>query len=198
MAVNDDKRNKFYLAINHYAEEQRKKIETEIDAYKQKELEDAESEVLLESYRLIQREMAQMRNGIAREMAQREMEARRGLLIKRDEISKKVFERAAEKLAEFSQSAGYPAFLEKSARSLKEAVHGPGTVLLLGEKDKKYEDLVRKAFGEECPVQTDATIRLGGIRAVNSGSGVLADDSLDTRLESQREWFEEHSGMAVI
>ena len=84
MAVNDDKRNKFYLAINHYAEEQRKKIETEIDAYKQKELEDAESEVLLESYRLIQREMAQMRNGIAREMAQREMEARRGLLIKRD------------------------------------------------------------------------------------------------------------------
>ena len=77
-------------------------------------------------------------------------------------------------------------------------MHGPGTVLLLGEKDKKYEDLVRKAFGEECPVQTDATIRLGGIRAVNSGSGVLADDSLDTRLESQREWFEEHSGMAVI
>lgn len=198
MAVNDDKKNKFYMAINHYAEEQRKKIEAEIDAYKQKELADAESEVLLESYRMIQREMAQMRNGIAREMAQREMDARRGLLIKREEMSRKVFERAAQQLTEFSQSDKYGEFLEASARRLKKAVRGKGTVLFLGEKDKKYEDLVRKAFGEDCPVQTDAAIRLGGLRAVNAASGVMADDSLDTRLESQHEWFEEHSGMAVI
>ena len=198
MAVNDDKKNKFYLAINHYAEEQRKKIEAEIDAYKQKEFEYAESEILLESYRMIQREMAQMRNGIARELARREMETRRGLLIKRDEISRKVFKCASEKLSEFSQSSGYPEFLEKSAQNLKKAVHGPGTVLLLGEKDQKYADLVQKAFGEECPVQTDKTIRIGGLRAVNSDSGILADDSLDTRLKNQREWFEEHSGMAVI
>ena len=198
MAVNDDKQNKFYLAINHYAEEQRKKIEAEIESYKKKELEDAESEVLLESYRLIQREMVQMRNGIARELAQREMEARRALLVKRDTIARKVFERAAQKLLEFSQSSGYPEFLEKSAHSLKEAVQEQGTVLLMSEQDKKYEDLVRKAFGGACDVRTDETIRLGGIRAVNAASGVLADDSLDTRLESQREWFEEYCGMAVV
>ena len=69
---------KFYQAILHYGEEQRKKIEEEVAAFKQKkELDEAEVEVLTEAYHLIQKEMAQMRSGISREMAQREMDGRR-------------------------------------------------------------------------------------------------------------------------
>ena len=64
----EEKVNKFYTAINHYAMEQRKKIEHEIAEFKSKELEEAENEVLAEAYHLIQKEMAQMRGGISREM----------------------------------------------------------------------------------------------------------------------------------
>ena len=76
MAINhnDEKIGKFYQAILHYGEEQRKKIEEEVAAFKQKELDEAEVEVLTEAYHLIQKEMAQMRSGISREMAQREMD----------------------------------------------------------------------------------------------------------------------------
>ena len=85
MAINhnDEKIGKFYQAILHYGEEQRKKIEEEVAAFKQKELDEAEVEVLTEAYHLIQKEMAQMRSGISREMAQREMDGRRALLEKR-------------------------------------------------------------------------------------------------------------------
>ena len=38
---------------------------------------------------------------------------------------------------------------------------------------------------------------LGGMRGVNAAAGMLADDTLDTRLESQREWFVSHSGLTV-
>ena len=80
MADLQEKKDKFSSAINHYAEEQREKIENEIEDYKRKELEEAEIEVLTECYQLIQKETQGMRNGIAREMAQREMDARRDLL----------------------------------------------------------------------------------------------------------------------
>ncbi len=37
MASNDEKISKFNLAINHYAEEQRAKIQQEVDEFKQRE-----------------------------------------------------------------------------------------------------------------------------------------------------------------
>ena len=73
--ANEEKLAKFHQAITHYALEQRQKIEEEVADFKKKELQEAEDEVLVESYHLIQKEMADMRGRISREMAQREMES---------------------------------------------------------------------------------------------------------------------------
>ena len=55
--ANEEKLAKFHQAINHYALEQRQKIEEEVADFKKKELQEAEDEVLVESYHLIQKEM---------------------------------------------------------------------------------------------------------------------------------------------
>lgn len=197
MAEVEQKKDKFYLAINHYAEEQRQKIENEIAAYKKKELEDAEIEVLTECYHMIQKELAQMRNGISRELAKREMDNRRSLLEKRKKITEDVFQKAAEKLKEYTLSDSYKDFLQKSAREFGELFHESGTVLLLRPEDMKYEQTVRDAFGSPCQVQPDSSIEIGGIRAENRESGLAADNTFRSLLNDQRGWFEEHSGMAV-
>ncbi|MDF2631663.1 MAG: hypothetical protein K0Q85_259 [Caproiciproducens sp.] len=198
MATNDEKLNKFYLAINHYAEEQRKKIEQEVAEFKQKELDEAEVYVLAEAYRLIQKEMAEMRNGISREMAQREMNDRRELLAKRKKITEEVFERAAKSLNEFTQKSDYADLLKKFAGELSKTFYKPGTVLCIRKDDQKYQDLLQQAFGSDCTFKIDAGIRIGGIRAYNSEMGIVADETLDSMLEDQLEWFEENSGMAVV
>lgn len=198
MANNDEKVNKFYLAINHYAEEQRKKIEQEVEEYKQKELEEAEVYVLSESYRLIQKEMAEMRNGISREMARREMAARRELLAKRQKIAEEVFDRAEKSLYEFTQKDEYAKLLQKFSDELSKIFHKSGTVLRIKKDDQKYQELIQQAFGSDCTFQIDADIHIGGIRAYNSEMGIVADKTLDSMLEDQREWFEENSGMAVV
>jgi V/A-type H+-transporting ATPase subunit E len=198
MATNDEKMNKFYLAINHYAEEQRKKIEQEVAEFKQKELDEAEVYVLAEAYRLIQKEMAEMRNGISREMAQREMNARRELLAKRKKITEEVFERAEKSLYEFTAKSEYSDLLKKFAGELSKAFDKPGTVLCIKKDDQKYQELIQQAFSGDCTFKIDADIHIGGIRAYNSEMGIVADDTLDSMLEDQREWFEENSGMAVV
>jgi len=198
MATNDEKLNKFYLAINHYAEEQRKKIEQEVAEFKQKELDETEVSVLAEAYRLIQKEMAEMRNGISREMAQREMNDRRKLLEQRKKITEEVFERAAKSLNEFTQKSDYSHLLQKFAGELSKTFHKPGTVLFLKKDDQKYQELIQQAFGSDCTFKIDADIHIGGIRAYNSEMGIVADETLDSMLEDQLEWFEENSGMAVV
>lgn len=198
MAYTDEKKDKFYIAINHYAEEQRKKIEDEIAEFKKKELGEAEIEVLTECYLMIQKEMAQMRTGIAREMAVREMELKRGVLEKRRKITEDVFSRAAEKLKEFTQTDRYAEFLKKTAGQYAATFREPGTVIFLRPGDEKHEAAIREAFGLPCTFRTLETIRIGGILARNDGMGLSADGTLDTLLENQKEWFEEQSGMAVV
>lgn len=198
MPNNEEKVNKFNLAINHYAEEQRRKIEQEIAEYKRKELEGAEVDALTEAYRLIQKEMAEMRNGIAREMAQREMDSRRDLLEKRQKIMEEVFARAKKQLAEFTQKPEYAALLEKFAAQLPEKFHRSGTVIEIRKQDEPLKDRIQKAFGGDCTFKAEDGILIGGIRAYNSEMGILADQTLDSMLEDQRTWFEENAGMTVV
>ena len=200
MASNKEKLSKFNQAINHYAEEQRRKIENEVADYKRRQLDEAEREVLTEAYRLIQKEMAEVRNNITREMAHREMDARRELLAKRRSIMEDVFEGVRQRLLEFTATDRYAGLLEKDAAEIAAALRaGDGdAVLFLRPEDMKYQERVAKAFGHACEIRADSGIRIGGIRAVNNAAGLTADATLDASLEEQRVWFEENSGLAVV
>lgn len=197
MATNEEKLSKFNEAIHHYAEEQRRKIEDEVNKFKEKELNEAENEVLLEAYQLIQKEMAQMRNNITKEMAHREMDARRELLEKRRKIMEEIFTQAAERLKEFAQSQEYQDWMKRHCQKLAETFSQPDTVLFVRPEDRKLESLLKSAFGTDCEVQEDEEIHLGGVRAQNLAMGLVADETLDALLENQQEWFEENSGLQV-
>lgn len=198
MTSSEEKLSKFSTAINHYAQEQREKIEQEISEFKQNQLEEAERQVLHEAYQLIQGEMTAMRDGIVRDIAHREMNARKELLEKRKNIENDVFAKAKERLLDYSKSAQYPSLLQKYATGLSELFPETGTVLCVKKEDLQYEDLLRQAFKKECTVQADQDILIGGVRAYHAERGIMADETLDTMLESQQEWFEETSRMSVV
>lgn len=198
MASTDEKKDKFYIAINHYAEEQRRKIQEEISAFKEKELGEAEIEVLTECYLMIQKEMTQMRSGISREMSMREMDLKRQLLEKRQKIADDVFRSATEKLVEFTKTDRYIEFLKQSAEQISKKLQGQDTIIFVKAGDEPHEEIIRSAFQHFCSFQTLNSIRIGGIQARNDGSGLFVDETLDTLLNNQRDWFEEQSGMAVV
>ena len=60
------------------------------------------------------------------------------------------------------------------------------------------------AFGEklcadypDASFSKDSTIKIGGLKGINSLATLLIDDTLDSRLESQKKWFEENSGLYI-
>ncbi|HCA71177.1 MAG TPA: hypothetical protein DHW78_08070 [Ruminococcaceae bacterium] len=194
----DEKVSKFHDAINHYATEQRNKIEQEVADYKAHELENAEKEVLNEAYRLIQAEMAAMRNKIAREMALREQDARRELLTRRQQISDEVFANAKESLTKFTETDKYKVFLEKAAKEAVPLFQASDITIGMKPGDEAYQSTVKTAFGGKCTFVEDKTIHLGGLRIISKSLGLTADQTLDALLEDQRDWFETHSGLAVV
>jgi V/A-type H+-transporting ATPase subunit E len=197
MPGSNEKTNNFLEAINQYAEEQRNKIQAEVELFKQQELEKAETESLTDAYHLIQKEMADMRLAISSEVSRKSMESRRQLLAKRQSIMDTIFQKAAQRLIDYTKTEQYPALLESYAKKLAGVLNAPGSVLYVCATDMQYEELIKKSFGRECTIRAAGDIRLGGIRGANAAMGLVADETLDSKLDEQREWFTENCGMAV-
>ena len=57
------------------------------------------------------------------------------------------------------------------------------------ENDMKLAELISNAFNNDCTVLADNDIAIGGLKAQNADGTLIADDTLDTRLSQQYEWF---------
>lgn len=193
-----EKESAFLEAITKYAEQQRNEIHAEVEQFKEEELKKAEIEVLTDAYTLIQKEMAQMRKEVATEISHEEMEGKKKLFLQRQEITQEVFEKAKEKLSAYTQTELYPSLLEGYASSIAKVLTKPGTILLVKASDLAFADRIQKAYALPCEVKADDSILIGGIRGSNEEMGLVADETLDSKLEAQYEWFFSNSGLSVV
>ena len=194
----DEKASAFLEAINKYAEQQRNEIHAEVEQFKEEELKKAEIEVLTDAYTLIQKEMAQMRKEVATEISHEEMEGKKKLFLQRQEITQEVFEKAKEKLLAYTQTELYPSLLEGYASSIAKVLTKPGTILLVKASDLAFADRIQKAYALPCEVKADDSILIGGIRGSNAEMGLVADETMDSKLEAQYEWFFANSGLTIV
>lgn len=191
------KTSNFLKAINKYAEEQRTKIRNEAENFKKEEIEKAESEILNDIYILIQKEMAEMKAEIAKEMSKKELDSRKNLFEKRNSITKKVFEKSKLKLLEFTKTNEYPKLLAKYAKAISSVLVEPGTIIYVRKEDLCFSDTIKEAFGCDCNIEIKENIKIGGIYSYNPNMGLIADETLDSKLEEQHIWFAENSGLKL-
>ena len=119
-------------------------------------------------------------------------EARAALTARRQALTDGVFADAEARLAAFTATADYAAWLQASAADLAARL-GQGTVLYARPADCA----LLTALPAGCTLQPDDSIRLGGLRAENRAAHMAADDTLSTRLAAQRSWFLENAGLSI-
>lgn len=205
----------FLKAIEKYAEEQRNKIRFESESFKKQELEKAEAEGIREAYTLIQREMAAIRTEISSQLSRDEMASRKKIFEKRNKMTENVFEKVTQRLVEFTKTADYEKLMLESVKKIAQALKADDVIFLIKEsdlkfadkikvaytaerlKDKKLADKIKSAFSPSCEVKPSKEIKIGGITGRSASLGLIADETLDTKLDGQREWFYQNSGLRV-
>lgn len=197
MADTVSKTDNFLKAIERYAEEQRTRIKTEAEDFKQQELSKAEEEGLREAYVLIQKKMTDIRTEIAAQLSRAENSSRKKIFLRRMEIEQSVFDDAKKQILEFTQTEEYVTMLEKSARAVAEKLTAGDTVLLVRKADLKHRDRIAAAFGGKCGIQEYEDITIGGLIGQSRSMGILVDETLDSRLEAQHDWFCENAQLRV-
>ncbi len=191
------KTDNFLKAIEKYAEEQRSMMRSEAEDFKQRELNTAEEEGLKEAYDLLQKKMADINSKIAVERSRSESASKKSIFIRRREIEDDVFAKAEKKLVEFTKTQKYEALLIKSAAKISRVLTADDVVIYMKEEDLGFRKRLRDYFGKNCEFAASEEIRIGGITGLSRSMGLIADETLDTKLEQQREWFYEHSGLTI-
>jgi len=192
MATQEQKLSKFIDAINKEARERREQILLDAKEYSDRELESAEQEVLADAYELIQKETALMRNEVGRDLSRRTIEGRKELIHKREQMTQQIFERAASKLSQFTQTPEYKDFLIKTAIGGAKALSEQITVYLR-ECDMVFKNAISDKL--DCTLIAAEDIKIGGLRL--SDGKVFVDQTLDARLEEQHKRFVETSGLIL-
>lgn len=184
----------FLKAVSDFADARCKELENQAKSFKNESISAYKSEAEAKNRSYIEYETSRILSSVNRQISDYETEKKTALTALRSEITDKVFESVTKLINNFTESENYEQFLLKSAEELKKSV-GDGAVLFLRPADMKYADILREKFGAE--IKEDGKIVLGGLRASDKDSLVLADDTFDARLNAQRAEFAEKSGLKI-
>lgn len=191
------KESKFLDAINKYAERQKAQITQEIEDYKNTKIEQATEQGLQDAYDLIHEDISKRKSAIVNDLALKQLGERNALFSERQSICDKVFEEARVKLLDFTKTEDYTEFLQRSLKEIAALCGTDSCEISVCPADEDKRGLILSLI-PGASVSADNHITLGGIRAYCPQKGVMMDDTLDTRLNEQRRWFVENSGLKVV
>lgn len=184
----------FLKAVSDFADARCEELENQAKSFKNESISAYKSEAEEKNRSYIEYETGRILSSVNRQISDYETEKKTALTALRAEITDKVFKSVIGLINDFTGSEKYEPFLLKSAEELKKSV-GDEAVFFLRPADMKYADTLSQKFGAK--IKEDGSISLGGLRASDKDSLVLADDTLDARLNAQRAEFAKKSGLKI-
>ncbi len=188
--------NKFIEAVIDDATQQKNQLLSELSKKKQEKLDLYEIEILKEFYKKIQDEVASIKNRTSLEIAKEAMYSKMELIAKRDEMAKEVFEMLRGKIKAFLETEEYCVYF---SRKLLLALNNnkEHCSVFVRKADVECAKAVIKSISVDVDVNEDETITMGGFVIIKSEGLVKIDETIESRLNTQFENFNEISELVI-
>lgn len=142
-----------------------------------------------------QKKISEANNQLSRSVAKQNEVKNNKISEKRSAIAAQVFQDAKAKLEAYTKSEVYQQHLLASLRSIKEKMDIGEATLSLNANDMRLEKEIRAIVGDACVMQEKPQI--GGYVLEVKKAGVIVDESFDSLLADQEDWFYQNSGLIV-
>lgn len=192
------KTDNFLKAIKKYADEQRSAMHTEVKQLKEAKIRDAEKKGKSDSEKYINDKLEAKKNEETSKLAKMMQDGQKKLFLERAGMTDIIFKKAEEKLIEFTKTAEYAGKLLNSAKNIADLFGTENCILFINERDMSSADKITSLFGGKAEISADRTVKIGGIKGYCPSMSIVADETLDSKLYEQRDWFIENSGLSVL
>ena len=194
----ENKTDNFLKAIKKYAKAQKKSMRYEVNQLKTERLKEADEKGKKDKDALIREKLTEKHNSMTAQLAKKTQDGQKKLYIERSAMTDEVFKLAAEKLIAFTHSDKYEPMLFDGAKAVAELFGENDCVVYVKDSDMSYGDKIKAFFGGNAEVTADETIKIGGVKGFCKSMGIIADETLDSKLEEQRDWFVENAELSVL
>ncbi len=191
------KTDSFLKAIKKQALEKQESMLNEISIMKANAIKNAEKKAKSDSDKLVREKLEEQRNEQRSIIAKKSQQAQKELFVKRLEMTDKVFEMAKTKLIKFTNTSAYTEKLINSAKEISELFGDESCTIYISEKDIDKIKLIKAEF-KNAEITADSSIVIGGIKGFCPAMNIVADETIDTKLYAQKDWFIENSGLKVL
>lgn len=193
-----EKNSKFLEAINRAALKNCQSLEEEIQRQTRIEMQKAEDKIHTECHQKMEKETQKRKAATVGKLAGYSNEKREALSKRRQEMEAAVFEKVCQQIDAYRSTEAYRQSLLDSARAMQPLFQGAkDLVLLVAKADLPMASQLKEISGA-CEVKEDRSNKLGGIYAESRSAKLVADDTYASRLEAQRQWFAENSGLKIV
>ena len=194
MSVIEEKLKRFETIIFSDVDAKIRAVMDEADQHKKAALAEHREQVMDEYFDYMQKQVKEIESDVRQKISKAELDAQRELLLYRSQLSDRVFSAVKEALLRFTSSDDYSAYLSEHIRKSIEA-SGLGSVSILLRKEDL--SLISADRFPNAAVSEDGSIRLGGFVLLDEESGVMVDESFDSRLEELTSYFNQTSGLSL-
>ena len=195
--MSDYKSGNFLKAIKKFNEEERNRIVFEMETKRADAIKAAEEKGRADADKYVKRRLSAERSAITSRYAIKNLEAQSEVFKARDRMVGEVFERCEQRLTEFCASPEYRDKLVSFAKEIADTFKDNSCIVYVKEDDLKYTNDIKSVFSGEVELKSDLTIRIGGLRGYCKALNIVADNTLDSRLESRREWFVDNIDLKI-
>ncbi len=193
-----NKTDNFLKAIKKYSALEREQIEKDIAEIKEEEIKKAEAKGKKDAESYISKQYALNKSAVTRQYSAKNLQSQGIIYKKREEITANVFKKAKDKLIEFTSTQQYKDLLLSYAKEIADIFKNNSCIVYLKNDDLKYADEIKSVFSGEVDVKADNMIKIGGVIGNCKALNIVADNTLDSKLDNQKEWFTENSQLKVL
>lgn len=196
MLSQDEQIAKFVEAINNNAQKMCKTIEKETLKYFTAEAEKLEKQAKKLVKSRVEYSENEINQAFNKNIAKYKSDLRLSLIKKREGLVSEVFDSVKEKICAFTETQEYISFLQNSLSQMMKYSDGDLTVFAKSGDIEKVKTACDR-LNINCVIEEDSTILLGGIKARNQSADKVFDDTLDERINEQKENFLLESGLII-
>lgn len=159
-----------------------------------------EDEFLAEAYDTIQRSILDSKRAANERLLHIELEAKKKLLLTREEIINEIMNGAKDKLKAYTATEAYKKWLiDKTKKSLIEVGKG-SKIVYISSDDLRFKEEIEGLNNDESEISVEAVQEndfIGGVRVFNTERRVSVDYSLKELLAEERKGFLQKSGLTI-
>ncbi len=193
-----NKTDNLLRAVEEYSTKQREELLESIAATKKEAFEEAEKKSKIKADKYIVKQVESSKVEIASEFAVKNLESQGNLFKLRSKMTDEIFDKAKDKLIEYTKTAEYKDKLLTFAKEIAETFGNNSCVVYLNENDAEYFDDIKTIFSADVTVEYDDSIKIGGIKGYCQDLKIIADNTLDTKLMEAKDKFAVNSNLKIV